>query len=104
MQSQTEDEDKEEAPAVETPVAEKPAEEKPAEEKESPLTRLQNDVSAPWDNAKDADKWNKPDWSFLANFPAIPNSAAGHAHGKSEKQKEAIKVRGLQGFQLGMGL
>lgn len=61
--------------------------------KESSLARLQNDASAPWDNAKDADKWNKPDWSFLANFPSLPNSAAGKAHGKSEKQKEAVKVR-----------
>lgn len=68
-------------------------EEEAKEEKENPLARLQNDASAPWDNAKDADKWNKPDWSFLANFPSLPNSAAGKAHGKSEKQKEAVKVR-----------
>lgn len=68
------------------------------------MQRLQNDLSAPWDNKSDADKWNKPDWSFLANFPAIPNSAAAGAAGaSSEKQKEAIKVRTRGCMWVGMG-
>lgn len=68
---------------------------KEKEEEKSPAQRLQDDLSAPWDNKGDAHHWNRADWSFLANFPALPNTpaAAGKAKGNSEKQKQAVKVR-----------
>lgn len=38
------------------------------------LEKLQDDLSAPWENNRGNDAWIRPDWSFLDSFPAISNA------------------------------
>ena len=68
------------------------AEEEEEEEEEGLLKKLQNDLSAPWENNRGKDAWMQPDWSFLDHFPVVPNAPIAQRTAQNKQVLKAAKA------------
>ena len=61
------------------------------------LQKLQNDLSAPWENDRGKDAWIQADWYFLDNFPVLPNAPVASCTAQSKQAVKAAKA--YQGYK-----